>query len=209
MVTVFIRTLIIYFLLIIAIRLLGKRQVGELELSELVITFMLSELATVPILDFSVPISHALIPIVVLVSSEIIFSFLVTKSSFVKKLLNGNPSYIIKHGKINQKELARLRMGLPELLGELRLKDVGDVGDVEYAILEENGKLSVFEKDKSPLAHALIIDGEVVRSNLDLVSKDEKWLLSYLKKHKLELKNVFLMTICDNNNINIIMKEIE
>ena len=209
MVTVFIRTLIIYFLLIIAIRLLGKRQVGELELSELVITFMLSELATVPILDFSVPISHALIPIVVLVSSEIIFSFLVTKSSFVKKLLNGNPSYIIKHGKINQKELARLRMGLPELLGELRLKDVGDVGDVEYAILEENGKLSVFEKDKSPLAHALIIDGEMVRSNLDLVSKDEKWLLSYLKKHKLELKNVFLMTVCDNNNINIIMKEIE
>lgn len=209
MVTVFIRTLIIYFLLIIAIRLLGKRQVGELELSELVITFMLSELATVPILDFSVPISHALIPIVVLVSSEIIFSFLVTKSSFVKKLLNGNPSYIIKHGKINQKELARLRMGLPELLGELRLKDVGDVGDVEYAILEENGKLSVFEKDKSPLAHALIIDGKVVRSNLDLVSKDEKWLLSYLKKHKLELKNVFLMTVCDNNNINIIMKEIE
>lgn len=209
MVTVFIRTLIIYFLLIIAIRLLGKRQVGELELSELVLTFMLSELATVPILDFSVPISHALIPIIVLVASEIISSFLVIKSPFVKKILNGNPSYIIKHGKINQKELARLRMGLPELLGELRLKDVGDVGDVDYAILEENGKLSVFEKDKSPLAHALIIDGEVVRSNLDLVSKDEKWLLSYLKKHKLELKNVFLMTVCDNNNINIIMKEIE
>ena len=209
MVTVFLRTIIIYFLLIIAIRLLGKRQVGELELSELVITFMLSELATVPILDSSVPISHTLIPIIVLIASEIISSFLVTKSQFVKKILNGNPSYIIKRGKINQKELARLRMGLPELLGELRLKDVGDVGDVEYAILEENGKLSVFEKDKQPLAHALIIDGEVVRSNLDLVSKDEKWLLSYLKKHKLELKNVFLMTVCDNNNINIIMKEFE
>jgi uncharacterized membrane protein YcaP (DUF421 family) len=209
MATVFIRTIIIYLGLIVAIRLLGKRQVGELELSELVITFMLSELATVPILDSSVPISHTLIPVVVLITSEIISSFLVTKSPFIKKLLNGNPSYIIKRGKINQKELSRLRMGLPELLSELRLKDVGDVGDVDYAILEENGKLSVFEKDKSRLAHALVIDGKVIRSNLDLASKDEKWLLAYLKKHKLELKDVFLLTFCDNNNINIIMKETE
>ncbi len=209
MVTVFIRTLIIYFALIIAIRLLGKRQVGELELSELVITFMLSELATIPILDSSIPLSHAFIPIVVLITSEIVSSFLVMKLPFIKKLLNGNPSYIIKRGKINQKELARLRMGLPELLSELRLKDVGDVSDIDYAILEENGKLSVFEKDKPPLAHALIIDGTVIKSNLELVKKDEKWLLSYLSKHKMKLGEVFLMTICDNNNINIIMKESE
>ena len=209
MVTVFIRTLIIYFSLIVAIRLLGKRQVGELELSELVITFMLSELATMPILDSSLPLSHTAIPIVVLITSEIVSSFLVTKSPFIKKLLNGNPSYIIKRGKINQKELARLRMGLPELLGELRLKDIDDVGNVDYAILEENGKLSVFEKDKTSLAHALIIDGSVVRSNLDIVNKDERWLLGYLKKHKVKLCDVFLLTICDNNSINIIMKENE
>ena len=209
MVTVFIRTIIIYFSLIVAIRLLGKRQVGELELSELVITFMLSELATMPILDSSLPLSHTVVPIIVLITSEIVSSFLVTKSPFIKKLLNGNPSYIIKRGKINQKELARLRMGLPELLGELRLKDIDDVSNVDYAILEENGKLSVFEKDKTSLAHALIIDGRVIRSNLDIVCKDEKWLFSYLKKHKVELCDVFLLTICDNNSINIIMKENE
>lgn len=209
MVTVFIRTIIIYFALIVSIRLLGKRQVGELELSELVITFMLSELATVPILDASVPILHTVVPIVVLITSEIISSFLVTKSPFIKKLLNGNPSYIIKKGKVNQKELQKLRMGLPELLGELRLKDIGNIDDVDYAILEENGKLSVFEKDKSRLAHALVVDGKMVRSNLDLSCKDEKWLLAYLKKHKVELTDVFLMTICDDNSINIIMKEAE
>ena len=169
---------------------------------------MLSELATVPILDSSVPILHTVIPIIVLIASEIISSFLVTKFPFAKKLLNGNPSYIIKKGKINQKELAKLRMGLPELLGELRLKDIGNINDVDYAILEENGKLSVFEKEKSSLAHALIIDGKIVKSNLDIVSKDEKWLLSYLKKKKIPLSKVFLLTFCDSN-INIIMKEFE
>lgn len=207
MITVFVRTLIIYFLLTLSIRLLGKRQVGELELSELVITFILSELVTVPILDPSVPIVHTIVPVVILIASEIIFSFLVTKSPFIKKLLYGNPSYIIKKGKIDQNELGKLRMGLSELLSELRLKDVGDINEVDYAILEENGKLSVFEKN-STLAHALIIDGKVVKSSLDLASKDEKWLNGYLKKHRVSLSDVFLLTICDNN-INIIMKEKE
>ncbi len=207
MATILIRTLIIYLVFIIAIRLLGKRQVGELELSELVITFMLSELATVPILDSSIPLTYAFIPLVILISSEVVSSFLVTKFPVIKKLLNGNPSYIIKRGKLNQKELSKLRMGLPELLGELRLKDVGDISSVDYAILEDNGKLSVFEKGKGLVTHALIIDGAVNKSTLEIANKDEGWLISYLNERNLELKNVFLLTCDDNNTINIIIKE--
>ena len=175
MATVLLRTIIIYFVFIIAIRLLGKRQVGELEISELIVTFMLSELATVPIQDPSIPISYAFIPLVILIAFEVISSFLVTKSKLFKKMIIGNPSYVINKGKLDQKELERLRMSLPELLGELRLKNVGDISNVDYAILEENGKLSVFEKGvASSVAHALIIDGSINESNLKIAGKSEK-----------------------------------
>ena len=188
---------------------MGKRQVGELEISELVITFMISELATMPIQNPTIPLSYAVIPIIVLVVGEIVFSFLITKSKLLKKLIVGNPSYIIKKGKLNQGELSRLRMGLSELLYELRLKDIDNISNVDYAILEENGKLSVFEKDKSKLSHAIIIDGDIVKSNLELICKDEKWVLSYLKRHKIDLKNVFLLCASEDLSINIIMKEIK
>lgn len=213
MATVLIRTLIIYFVFILSIRLLGKRQVGELELSELVITFMLSELATVPIQDPSIPLSYVLIPVVILLSCEVIFSFLVTKSNFLKNIIIGNPSYIIKKGKLDQKELSKLRMGVGELLGELRLKNVSDISNVDYAILEEDGKLSVFEKEEcvgkasGGIAHALIIDGSINISNLDIAGKDKKWVYRYLKKHNLELENVFLLTCDDDGSTNIIIKE--
>ena len=209
MATVLIRTLIIYLVFIITIRLMGKRQVGELEISELVITFMISELATMPIQNPTIPLSYAVIPIIVLVVGEIVFSFLMTKSKLLKKLIVGNPSYIIKKGKLNQGELSRLRMGLSELLYELRLKDIDNISNVDYAILEENGKLSVFEKDKSKLSHAIIIDGDIVKSNLELICKDEEWVLSYLERHKIDLKNVFLLCASEDLSINIIMKEIK
>lgn len=206
MATVFIRTIIVYFVFIVAIRLLGKRQVGELELSELVITFMLSELATAPIFDPSIPLTYILIPLVILISSEIISSFLVTKSSFMKKILIGNPSYIIRKGKLNEKELSKLRMSLPELLGELRLKDIGDISEVDYAVLEENGKLSVLKKQDN-FSHAIILDGKINQSSLEISGVKKKWILDYLKSQNRTLDEVFLLTYSDNGDINIIIKE--
>ena len=208
MATVLLRTIIIYFVFVFAIRLLGKRQVGELELSELVVTFMLSELATVPIQDSSIPLSYVLIPLVILIAFEIISSFLVTKSKAIKKVVIGNPSYLICKGVLNQQELGRLRMSISELMGELRQKNAGDISEVDYAILEENGKLSVFLKtDSSSVSHALICDGEINQSNLKIAQKNETWLNEYLKTHNLELKKVFLLTCDDNDTINIIIKE--
>ena len=222
MTTVLLRTVIIYILLIIAIRLTGKRQIGELQISELIITFMISELATVPIQDLSIPISYSIIPIVFLLCFEVVVSFLITKSDKLKKLFSGDPTFLIEKGVLNQKELARLRIGINELLGELRLKDVSDISDVEYAILEQNGKLSVFLKgEKQPatlsdlqiknpetgIGHAVIIDGIINKSNLSFTGYTEKWLKKHLASKNKAIKDIYLMTIDDKKSINIIDKK--
>ena len=222
MVTVLIRATIIYSLLLLALRLTGKRQVGELQISELITTFMISELASSPIQDLSIPLIYSILPITLLLCIEIILSFWATKSKKVKKLFFGNPSIIIEKGVLNQKELSRLRIGVNELLGELRIKDVASIDDVDYAILEQNGKLSVFLKsDKQPISledlkikkassgisHAIIIDGEINTSNLEYADKSIEWLNKYLQSNRLEIEKILLMTIDDNNIINIINKE--
>lgn len=216
MATVLIRTLLIYILFICVIRLTGKRQVGELQVSELVITFMVSELATIPIQDISIPFSYSVLPIVFLLASEVILSFITTKSVKAKKLFAGNPSILIRQGKLNQRELAELRIGVNELLGELRLKDVSDISQVDYAIIEQNGKLSVFLKDGestsptvSGIGHAVVIDGVINESNLRYSQKNKLWLEKYLSAHKIELSDIFLMTVDDKSKVSIIKKEIK
>ncbi|MBQ7225690.1 MAG: DUF421 domain-containing protein [Clostridia bacterium] len=210
MVSVLIRTLIIYFMLLFALRLTGKRQVGELQVSELITTFMISELAASPIQDLSIPLIYSVIPIVFLLCAEIILSFVTSRSKAVKKLFYGNPSFIIKGGVLDQGELMRLRISINDLLGELRLKDVGDISAVDYAILEQNGKLSVFLKEgirETEVAHALVVDGVINETNLQLTKKDESWLMHQLNSRRIALRDVFLFTVTDNNIINIIKKE--
>ena len=222
MVTVLIRTTIIYISLLIALRLTGKRQVGELQISELITTFMISELATTPIQNLSTPLIYSILPIVFLLCTEIVLSFLATKSAALKKMFFGNPSFIIKNGVVNQKELSRLRIGINELLGELRLKDVSDISHVDYAILEQNGKLSVFlksdkqticledmkiKKSNEGICHAVVVDGEINESNLSYANKTTKWLYKYLDTHNINIKEIFLLTVNDTNEITIIYKE--
>ena len=224
MATVLLRATVIYILLIISLRLTGKRQIGELQISELIITFMISELASIPIQDLSIPISYSIFPITLLLCYEIIISFSITKSKFLKKIFTGNPTFLIKKGKLNQRELAKSRIGISEFLGELRAKDVSDISTVEYAILEQNGKLSVFLKEGSQpvtkddlglqanacgICHAVIVDGDINESNLKDSCKNAKWLNKYLKEHKLKCDDIFLFTVDDSNTINIIMKDIE
>ena len=222
MVTVLIRTTIIYITLLIALRLTGKRQVGELQISELITTFMISELATTPIQNLSTPLIYSILPIVLLLCTEIVLSFFATKSKTMKKMFFGNPSVIIKNGVINQKELSRLRIGINELLGELRLKDVSDISHVDYAILEQNGKLSVFlksgkqnvclddikiRKQSEGISHAVIIDGEINISNLSYANKTEKWLHKYLHAHNINMEEIFLLTVNDANEVTVVYKE--
>ena len=219
MYTLFFKTVITYFLLIGAMRLMGKRQLGDLELSELVITMLLSELASAPIADGTIPLSFSVIPIALLISFEVLTSFLSIKSRKLKKLITGSPSIIINKGKLCKSEMEKVRLGLDELFSQLRLKDISDISDVEYAILEENGQISVIPKmharnatlgdlniktQEKGIVHTLIADGEISQFNLRLVGRNEKWLKNQLKKHRCSLTDVFLLSVDDAGNVNII-----
>ena len=222
MVTVFLRTIFIFFILIVSMRVMGKRQVGELQISELVVTFMLSELAVLPIADRAVPVSQALVPILTLLSAEVIVSFLETKSNKLKKLLGGEPATLIRKGKLDAGELARHRIELEELLAELRLSGVFDIADAEYAILEENGRISVKPKAaKAPasaqdagiaaeergVARALIVDGELNEKTARAAGFGADAVRTVLAARGIDEKTVFLMTADDGGNCSIYIKE--
>ena len=142
MATIFIRTIIIYVFFFLSLRIVGKRQIGELQLSELITMLMLSELAVNSIQDISIPLSYSVIPVIFLLCSEIIISFLAAKSQTLKKLFFGSPNIIIKNGKIDQKQLAKLRISINELLSEIRLKGYSNIEDIDYAIIEQNGQFA-------------------------------------------------------------------
>ena len=214
--TIFFRTVIIYILLSVVLRLLGKRQVGELEVSELVSTLILSELAALPIDDPDIPLLYALIPISLILSLEIIVTFLKNKLPIFKSIFETRPSFLIERGVIRQDEMQKLRISVDELLGELRLQGYGDPADIYYAILEQNGQLSVIPRaEKSAplredlpikiteegMAHPLIIDGVIYEDSLNRVNKSKSWLVNTCKKKGYELKDVFLCTMNDAGDI--------
>ena len=160
MASIVIRTIIIYALLTIALRTMGKRQIGELDVGELVSTLLISELAAIPIDDPDIPLLNAIIPIFLIISIEIILSSVKNKSETLKNIIEGSPTYIIYKGRILQKELFENRISVNELLRELRSQGIGNVNDVEYGIIEQDGGLSIIKKNEGPLFHSIIIDGE-------------------------------------------------
>lgn len=221
MLTIFIRILLIYLLLILTMRFMGKRQIGQLQLSELVTTILLSELAVQPITDENIPLSFAVVPIATLISLEIIISFAVTKLPFLKPIFDGKPSILINRGEINFSEIARVRISMEELLSQLRIAGTPDISEVYYAILEQNGQLSVIPRrnDSPPtgreigkkvkevgIPHALIVDSEISEFDLNLIGKDKAWLAKKLKKRGVTAKDVFLFTIDDDGKENLIIK---
>ncbi len=204
MLTCLIRTVIIYLLLVLALRTTGKRQIGELEISELVSTFLISEIAAAPIGNQEIPLSFAVLPILTIISLEVIVSFLTTRSAFMKKIFLGSPIVLIRRGHLQQKALAHARMSVEELLGELRQNGVVDIDDAAYAILENNGKLSVSEHG---IAHALVIDGAIKKEALEGAGRDEAWLYTAVRKSGYALQDIFLFTVDDDGKINLIPKE--
>lgn len=200
------RTVTIYLLLVLFMRLTGKRQIGELQLSELVVTLLISELATVHICDPEIPLIGVVFPMLVIVSLEIIASFLVTKSPFFKRLLEGTPSFVIKNGVIDQKELQRQRISLEELLGMLRTQSFSGLSNVGYAIMEQNGQLSAFSKQDN-FEHPIIVDGRFDYYNMKLLNLSEKDVRDSLGKSKCSLSDVFLYTVGDDKSTTLILKE--
>ena len=222
MLTIFLRTVIIYFLLLGTMRLLGKRQLGELEVSELITTILLSEIASMPISNQDIPLSYAIIPLVTIVTFEVSFSFLLSKFSNLKNILSSPPSTLIFKGKIQQKELSKNRISPEELLSELRLKNISDPSQVEYAFLEQNGLLSVFPKishqqptlkhleiedSENGVAHIIISQGIWNEYNLKLLNKNKEEFEKYITKRGIAKESVYLLTIDDSDQKYLVIRE--
>lgn len=179
---------------------MGKRQIGELQPFEIVLTVMISELASLPMQDNRISLIHTAIPMIVLLILQILTSIIQLKSEKAREILCGKPSIVIQNGKIDVDELRNQRININDLLEELRLKDIYNVEDVQYAILENSGQLSIIPKtehdkvtkkdlniatkqEKIPIS--LILDGHINEQNLKIIKKDQKWLINKLKEHKI------------------------
>jgi len=222
MAVVFLRTLIIYTVLILSIKIMGKRQIGELQVSELVTALLLSEIAAIPIAELGIPLLHAVLPLITILSLEVIASFAATKSEKLKTFFDGKPSILIDKGNLSIKALDSSRISVDELMSELRLAGAASLDDVYYAILEQNGKISVIlRSSRCPLTpedcsikteergaeHALIVDGSVKDDGLREAGIDKSWLTARLREHSLSVSDVFLFTVDDIGKIYIIRKE--
>ena len=222
MTVIFFRTVIIYLILLLVLRLMGKRQIGELQPSELVSTLLLSQIASQPILAQNVPIAYGIIPVCIVVCVEVILSFVMTRVPFLKRLFVGKPSILINKGKMDTKELLRVRVTVEELMSELRSHGVGDPADVYYAVMEENGSISVLLKaasetvrrkdtdikaEESGISRLIISDGVVNTENLKKAGKDEKWLKKQLDQSKLCAEDVFMMTCSDASGVYTVKKQ--
>ncbi|MBO5727535.1 MAG: DUF421 domain-containing protein [Oscillospiraceae bacterium] len=205
------RTVILYILIITGVRLMGKRQVGELEPSELVVSLLIADLAAVPMQDFGIPLLIGIIPIFALLSLTMIFSVLTMKNTRFRILMCGKPSIVVKNGVLDQREMQRNRYTVDELFEELRMKGYTDLTQIKYAILETNGQLSVLpfahhqpptaaqlsvKVQESGLPVILISDGRLLEENLRIAGHDRGWLDKQLRKHNCPcLADVFLMTV--------------
>ena len=207
MTSIIIRTVIIYILLSLSLRIMGKRQLGELDVSELVSTLLISEIASIPIDDPDIPLLNAIIPILFIVSVEVILSTLKNKSERLKSVIEGRPEYIIYKGRLLQGVLLKNRISINELLSELRTQGIGNINQIEYAAIEQNGSLSLIKKGESDLAHTVIIDGQIMKSTLINLGYNETWLNKRLSERKAKLEEVLLFTVNDSGKVNIIMKD--
>lgn len=207
MTSIIIRTVIIYILLSLSLRIMGKRQLGELDISELVSTLLISEIASIPIDDPDIPLLNAIIPILFIVSVEVILSTLKNKSEKLKSVIEGRPEYIIYKGRLLQNVLSKNRISVNELLSELRSQGVGNINQIEYAAIEQNGSLSLIKKGESDLAHTVIIDGQIMKRTLINLGYNEIWLNKRLSERKAMPEEILLFTVDDHGEVDIIMKD--
>lgn len=201
------RTLLFYVIITVVYRFMGKREVGELSIMDLIVSILIAELAAISIDKYKSNLLITIIPICVLVLVQIVIAKISLKSPNVREKIEGVPSVIINRGKINFKEMLKQRYNLDDLLTQLREKGIRSIDEVDYAILETSGKLSVFEKGNNknfPLP--VILDGEIDYETLAQIKKDEQWLDKVLKERSLNLDNVFYAFYKDKN-LFIIEKE--
>jgi len=222
MIIVIFRALILYILIMFCIRLMGKRQLGELQPSELVITILISNIASLPIEDTSIPIILGAIPVIALVSFEIFISNISLKSKKVRYLMSGRPVIIISNGEIDQKQMKKLRFSIDDLMESLRQNKIFDIRDVEYAIVETTGKVSILEKFDAqsitpkmmdikgfcPSPPTIVIsDCEISCKALSTINITKGWIENTISENNLTLNDIFMMIVDEEKNYHIIKKQ--
>lgn len=202
------RTVTVYLILTLSMRIMGKRQLGEMELSDLITTLLFSEIAAVPVVDLTIPLFHAIIPTVIILSFEIIIPFIIGKSRKVKKFVEGKPSYLIYKGELRLSEIKKNRVSIDELLCNLRNQGYFDISDIDYAILEPNGQISTLPKSNDEslrntggMVHCLVINGEIIEFNLKLLGFNRAWINKTLSSMNTRLCDVSLLGIDDQKNL--------
>ena len=218
------RTMVLYLVLIAVVRLMGKRQIGQLEPSEFVVAMLVADLAAIPMQDGAISLLNGLVPILTVLAMELILSGLSMRSIRLRKLLCGKPVILIENGKINQRNLKRTQVTLDELSGHLRQKDVLDIQTVQYAILETDGNLSVFpypaelpasakdakiKASKQSLPVTVVSDGRLLKENLRVAKKDGAWLRRVLQERKTTLEDTYLLTVDESGRVCYIPREEE
>ena len=225
MFVVFFRTLIIYFVIIVCLRIMGKRQLGELQPSEFVIAILISNIATLSIEDTDIPLIGAVVPIITLMSAEVILSYITLKNSKAQVIVTGNPVVIIRNGNIDQQSMRDLRFSIEDLMSQLRINGIFDIDEVAWAIVETNGALTVYPKaEDRPLTRksfrdpesqtdtppmVLISDGVLCSKVLAACNLTEKWLSGVLEKENIAEKDIFLMTCDPTAKYSIVRKELK
>ena len=220
----YIRTALLHLILIAVIRLMGKRQIGQMEASEFVVTMLVANLAAIPMQDGGIPLLSGLVPILTVLGLELVLSFLSVRSLILRRLLCGKPVILIENGRILQKNLRRTSITLDELTGHLRQKDVLDIQKVQFAILETDGNLSVFPYPKEQPANAkdagilaseqylpvtIIDDGRLLRENLSVAGKTAAWLQQVLRQKNATVGDTWLLTVDAQDRICWIPREVE
>ena len=210
---VLVRAIVLYFVVVFIMRIMGKRQIGQLQPFELVIALMISELAAMPMQNTSIPLFHGIIPIITLLVLQVLLSTLQLKSEVARFVFCGKPSILIEKGKININELYNNRLNLNDLLEELRLKDYYNLEDIEYAILETGGQISIIPKSElepatrkdlnvktsqDMLPVTLVLDGKLNSKNLKFINKDLSWFNSQLKKKNISSTDEIFLALLDS-----------
>ena len=189
------RIVFFYFFIILIYRMMGKREVGQLGIVDLIVSILIAELVAISVEDLTKSILTSVIPVLCLVILQMILSYISLKSGKVRSLLDGNPTFIIKYGKLNYKEMIKQKYNLDDLLTQLREKGQRNIEDVEYAILENNGTLSVFpynnKKNKSPMPMAIILDGKIQYDTINEMGKDDYFINKLLNDRNIKLEDVF------------------
>ena len=201
MIIVILRTIFFYFFIFLIYRIMGKREVGQLSITDLIVSLLIAELTVISIENYDKSILYSLIPIVILVLFQCILAFVSLKKPKFRLMLEGNPSVIIKNGKINYNEMLKQRYNLDDLLVQLRDKGYRSIEEVEYAILESSGTLSVFpyKTVKSPLPLPIILDGDIQEDTIKHLKKNKKWVYDFLDKKDIKLQDVFFAFYKDKN----------